>query len=141
MAHNGWRMPTPELSAAEKHAEAGERLSIPRNRAMLAIKKVATDIGLKPADRMLIDVFSGFTKEQDWEQGRRPIVWASNNYLMEHTGFSLTTLRRHMRHLVNVGLIAFKDSTNGKRWGHRDDQGYIINAHGFDLSPLALMVY
>ena len=137
MAHNGWRKPTPELSLAEEHAQAGERLSIPRNRAMLAIKKVATELGLKPADKVLLDCFSGFTKEQDWEQGRRPIVWASNEYLMQHTGFSLTTLRRHVRHLVNLRLIAFKESANGKRRGHRDDQGYITMAYGFDLAPLA----
>jgi len=137
MAQNGWRKPTPELSLAEEHAQAGERLSIPRNRAMLAIKKVATELGLKPADKVLLDCFSGFTKEQDWEQGRRPIVWASNDYLMEHTGFSLTTLRRHVRHLVNLRLISFKESANGKRRGHRDDKGYIVSAYGFDLAPLA----
>lgn len=137
MAHNGWRKPTPELGLAEKHAQAGEELSIPRNRAMLAIKKVATDLGLTPADKVLLDCFSGFTKEQDWEQGRRPIVWASNDYLMQHTGFSLTSLRRHVRHLVNLGLISFKESANGKRRGQRDDQGYIVSAYGFDLAPLA----
>lgn len=137
MTHNGWRKPTPELSAAEQYAKVGEQLSISRNRAMLAIKKVATELGLKPADKVLLDCFSGFTKVQDWEQGRRPIVWASNQYLMEHTGFSLTTLRRHVRHLVNVGLIAFKESANGKRRGRRDEQGYIVSAYGFDLAPLA----
>lgn len=38
---------------------------------------------------------------------------------------------------IDAGLIAFKDSSNGKRWGHRDDQDYIIEAYGYDLSPLA----
>jgi len=56
---------------------------------------------------------------------------------MEQTGFSLSALRRHARRLVDAGLIAFKDSSNGKRWGHRDAQDYIIEAYGYDLSPLA----
>ncbi|MDD9908550.1 MAG: plasmid replication protein RepC [Ahrensia sp.] len=137
MKHHGWRKPTPGLVEAEKHAQAGERLSVPKAQAIVAAKKVATAIGLKPQDLLLLDTLSAFTQQQDWEQGRRPIVWASNNYLMEQTGFSLPTLQRHTRHLAELGLIHFKDSANGKRWGARDEQGYIVEAYGFDLSPLA----
>ena len=137
MKQTGWRKPTPGLGIAEQLAQAGERVSIPKNKALLAIKRVAASLGLKPSDMMLLDTFGAFTKPQDWEEGRRPIVWASNAYLMEQTGFSLSALRRHARRLVDAGLIAFKDSSNGKRWGHRDDQDYIIEAYGYDLSPLA----
>ena len=137
MKHTGWRKPTPGLGIAEQHAQAGEGLSVPKNKALLAVKRVAAHLGLKPSDMMLLDTFGAFTKPQDWEQGRRPIVWASNAYLMEQTGFSLSALKRHARRLVEAGLIAFRDSSNGKRWGHRDEQGYIIEAYGYDLSPLA----
>jgi replication initiation protein RepC len=137
MKQTGWRKPTPGLGIAEQHAHAGERVSVPKNKALLAIKRVAASLGLKPSDMMLLDTFGAFTKPQDWEEGRRPIVWASNAYLMEQTGFSLSALRRHARRLVDAGLIAFKDSSNGKRWGYRDDQDYIIEAYGYDLSPLA----
>jgi len=137
MKHTGWRKPTLCLGIAEQHAKAGERVSISKNKALLAAKRVAAHIGLKAGDMMLLDTFGAFTKPQDWEQGRRPIVWASNAYLMEQTGFSLSALRRHARRLVDAGLIAFKDSSNGKRWGHRDAQDYIIEAYGYDLSPLA----
>ena len=137
MHGHGWRKPTSSLGIAEQHAQAGERVSVPKNKALLAIKRVAASLDLKPSDMMLLDTFGAFTKPQDWEEGRRPIVWASNAYLMEQTGFSLSALRRHARRLVDAGLIAFKDSSNGKRWGHRDDQDYIIEAYGYDLSPLA----
>lgn len=137
MKQTGWRKPTPGLGIAEQHAQVGERVSISKNKALLAIKRVAASLGLKPSDMMLLDTFGAFTKPQDWEEGRRPIVWASNAYLMEQTGFSLSALKRHARRLVDAGLIAFKDSSNGKRWGHRDEQDYIIEAYGFDLSPLA----
>lgn len=137
MTHNGWRKPTPGLLQAEKHAKAGERLSIPKSRAIVAAKKVAAAIGLKSQDLLLLDTFGAVTQAQDWEQGRRPIVWASNNFLMEQTGFSLATLRRHVRRLCEAGIIWMKDSPNGKRWGKRDDEGIIIEAYGFDLAPLA----
>ena len=137
MKHNGWRKPTPGLVVAEKHAQAGERLSIPKAQATSSVKRVAAAIGLKAPDLLLLDTFAAFTQPQDWEQGRRPIVWASNNFLIEQTGFSLSALRRHVRRLAELGLIWIKDSPNGKRYGRRDEDGVIIEAYGFDLAPLA----
>lgn len=137
MRHTGWRKPTPGLLQAEKYAKAGEQLSISKSQAIVAAKKIAAAIGLKSQDLLLLDTFGAVTQPQDWEQGRRPIVWASNNFLMEQTGFSLATLRRHIRRLCEVGVISMKDSPNGKRWGRRDDDGVIIEAYGFDLGPLA----
>ena len=137
MKHTGWRKPTPSLVQAEKFAQVGERLAVSKSQAIVATKKVAAAIGLKAQDLLLLDTFGAVTQKQDWEEGRRPIVWASNNFLMEQTGFTLTTLRRHVRRLCEVGVIAMKDSPNGKRWGRRDDDGHIIEAYGFDLAPLA----
>ena len=137
MKHNGWRKPTPGLVVAEQHAQVGERLSIPKTQAIVAMKKVAAAIGLKAPDMLLMDTLAAITQPQDWQQGRRPIVWASNNFLMEQGGFSLAALKRHARRLAEVGVISFKDSPNGKRWGKRDDDGFIVEAYGFDLSPLA----
>jgi replication initiation protein RepC len=137
MTHTGWRKPTPGLVAAEKHAQAGEQLSIPKSQAIVAAKKIAAAIGLKSQDLLLLDTFGAVTQPQDWEQGRRPIIWASNNFLMEQTGFSLATLKRHARRLCEAGLIAFKDSPNGKRYGYRDEEGVIVEAYGFDLAPMA----
>lgn len=137
MTQSGWRKPTPGLLQAERFAEVGERLSIPKSQAIVAVKKVAAAIGLKSQDLLLLDTFGAVTQSQDWEPGRRPIVWASNHFLMEQTGFSLATLRRHVRQLCEVGVISMKDSPNGKRWGRRDADGVIVEAYGFDLAPLA----
>lgn len=137
MQNLGWRKPTPGLVAAEMHAQVGEGLSVPKSKAIIAVKKVATHIGMKPAQLMLLDILFAFSKPQDWEQGQRPLVWPSNQYLMDQTGFSLPALKRHLRRLGELGLISFHDSPNGKRYGHRDGQGNIVEAYGFDLSPLA----
>ncbi len=137
MAHNGWRKPTSGLVVAEQHAQAGERLSVPKSQAVGAVKKVATAIGLKSPQLSLLDTLAAVTKEQDWETGRRPIVWPSNAFLMEQCGFSLAALRRHVRRLCEAGVISMQDSPNGKRWGKRDEDGHIVEAYGFDLSPMA----
>lgn len=140
MKHTGWRKPTPGLGVAEQLAQAGERVSVPKTRAFVAVKRVGAHIGLKAGDMMLLDTLGAFTQAQDWEEGRRPIVWASNAYLMEQTGFSLSALKRHARRLAESGTIAFQDSPNGKRWGRRDADGVIVEAYGFDLSPLSARV-
>ncbi|MEO1638807.1 MAG: plasmid replication protein RepC [Pseudomonadota bacterium] len=140
MVHTGWRKPTPGLGIAEQLAQAGERVAVPKSAAFVAVKRVGAHIGLKASDLMLLDTLGAFTQPQDWEERRRPIVWASNAYLMEQTGFSLSALKRHARRLAEVGVIAFKDSPNGKRWGRRNEEGHIIEAYGFDLSPMAARV-
>lgn len=137
MQNLGWRKPTPGLVAAEMYAQVGEGLSVPKSRAIIAVKKVAAHIGMKPAQLMLLDILFAFSKPQDWEERQRPLVWPSNQYLMDQTGFSLPALKRHLRRLGELGLISFHDSPNGKRYGHRDEAGQIVEAYGFDLSPLA----
>lgn len=136
LAH-GWRKPTHALGMAERLARAGEAISISKSRCVVALKRVGAHLGLKPADLMLLDTLAALTQPQDWEERRKPIVWPSNAYLIEQTGFSLSALKRHARRLAESGIIAFQDSPNGKRWGRRDDEGHIIEAYGFDLAPLA----
>ncbi len=137
MKHNGWRKPTPGLAKAEALAQVGERLSISKTQATVATRKVAAVIGLNASDMLLLDTLCAVTQPQDWEEGRRPIVWASNAFLEDQTGFSLRAVQRHTRRLCEAGIISMKDSPNGKRWGRRDDEGFITEAYGFDLAPLA----
>ena len=128
---------SPAMAQTEKVANAGQNSAIPKGRAIVALKRIGAQIGLKAADMMLLDTLGAFSQAQDWEASRRPIVWPSNALLMAQTGFSLSALKRHIRRLAEAGVIAFHDSPNGKRWGHRDTQGTLVEAYGFDLSPLA----
>jgi len=114
---SGWRKASTKLAVSEQLAQAGERVAVPKARALVAVKRVGAHIGLKAGDMLLLDTLGAFTRAQDWEEGQRPIVWASNAYLMEQTGFSLSALKRHARRLAETGVISFKDSPNGKRWG------------------------
>lgn len=119
---------------------SGRNQTVEKGRAIVALKRVGPHIGLNAADILLFDVLFAFTKPQDWESGQSAIVWASNAYLMDRTGFSLSALKRHARKLARAGIVSFRDSPNGKRWGRRDSAGYITEAYGFDLSPLAASV-
>lgn len=140
MQTSGWRKATAGLAAAEQYAQAGEQVTVPKSVAFVSVKRVGAHIGLKSGDFLLLDTLGAFTQAQDWEEGQRPIVWASNAYLMEQTGFSLSALKRHARRLAEIGVLSFKDSPNGKRWGRRDVEGRIVEAYGFDLSPLSARV-
>jgi len=113
MTQSGWRKLTLGLLQAERFAEVGERLFIPKSQRIVALEKFAAAIGLKLQDLLLLDTFGAVTQAQNWEEGRRPIVWASNHFLIEQTGFSLPTLRRHVRRLCEAGVISMKDSPNG----------------------------
>lgn len=140
MTYTGWRTPTPVLTRADDLADAGERASVSRSRAIVAVKRVAAAIGAKAGDMLLLDILVAFTRPQDWEEGARPLAWPSNAYLLDQTGLSLSALKRRSRRLCALGLITYKDSPNGKRYGHRDSQGHIVEAYGFDLSPLSARV-
>lgn len=128
---------SPSLLQTDHLAKWGAEVGVEKHRAVIAIKRIGAQIGLKAADMMLLDTLAAFSQPQDWDAGRRPIVWPSNTYLMEQTGFSLSSLKRHVRRLAEAGAIAFEDSPNGKRWGRRNADGAIVEAYGFDLSPLA----
>lgn len=64
------------------------------------------------------------------------VVHPSNATLSTRlNGMPISTLRRHLAHLVDAGLIGRRDSPNGKRYVRRYRDGN-RDVFGFDLSPL-----
>jgi replication initiation protein RepC len=104
---------------------------------LAAVKAAAPRLELATRLVYAIDWLFRFTQPQDWERGARPIVWPSALLQQEALGVSETQAKRLNRHLIELGLITMKDSPNGKRYGRRDARGRIVEAYGFDLSPLA----
>jgi replication initiation protein RepC len=99
----------------------------------------APRLGLTPAPRLVhtIDWLFRFTQPQDWETEARPIVWPSAAMQRDALGLSETQVKVLNRAFIEAGLITMKDGPNGKRYSKRDSEGCIIEAYGFDLSPLA----
>ena len=106
-------------------------------RVLAAFKAAAPALGYGPRVIHAIDWLFSFTQAQDWTPGQKPIVWPSAHLQQQALGLGVTQAKSLNRHLVEIGLVTMKDSPNGKRYGKRDVQGRIVEAYGFDLSPLA----
>ena len=140
-APSGFRRMTPGLLKADRSADkfAGLPPGVERPGQLLAaLKAAAPRLGVSPRLVHAIDWLFCFTQPQDWEPGSRPIVWPSASMQQSSLGLEETQVKQINRRLIELGLVTMRDSPNGKRYGRRHEQsGHIIEAYGFDLSPIA----
>ncbi len=136
----GFRRLTPSLLRADRTAEGfdglPEGVMVP-GQLLAAFKTAAPRLGLSPRLVHAVDWLFRFTQPQDWGRGGRPIVWPSASLQQDALGLSPTQVKALNRALIEAGVVTMKDSPNGKRYGVRDRAGRIIEAYGFDLSPIA----
>jgi replication initiation protein RepC len=112
---------------------------VSRGQALAAFKRAAVPLGLSPRLREAVDVLFAFSQAQDWQPGARPIVWPSNRKLQTTLGLARRQVQNILNALIGAHLITPLDSPTGRRWGQRDAKtGTIVEAYGFDLSPIAL---
>jgi replication initiation protein RepC len=112
---------------------------ISKGQALAAFKQAARPLGISPRLRDAIDVLFAFSAPQDWQPGSRPIVWPSNRKLETTLGLGRRQVQNVLNVLIRAHLITPVDSPTGRRWGQRDAKtGKIIEAYGFDLSPIGL---
>jgi replication initiation protein RepC len=106
---------------------------------LAAFKAAAPFLGLRASVVHAIDWLFKFTLPLDWEAGGRPIVWPSAAEQRAVFGLSAAQVKCLNRQLAELGLVIMRDSPNGKRYGVRAHgrTGPIVEAYGFDLSPLA----
>ena len=141
-AATGFRRLTPGLLKADRTAEGftglPEGVKSP-GQLLAALKAAAPRLGIPPRLVHAVDWLFRFTQPQDWERGSRPVVWPSASMQQEALGLSPTQVKEINRRLIELGLVTMKDSPNGKRYGRRHEKtGRIIEAYGFDLSPIAM---
>ena len=134
----GLRRLAPEALPIKTQADhfGGLPNGLSPGQALAAFKRAAAALGLG-AVRDLVDQLMAFSQPQDWQRGNRPIVWPSNAILQDRLGISERHVRRLLGRLIALGIIVPVDSPQGRRWGRRDSSGRIVEAYGFDLSPLA----
>jgi replication initiation protein RepC len=137
----GFRRLTPGLLKADHSAEnftgLPQGITSP-SQLLAAFKSAAPRLGISPRLVHAVDWLFRFTQLQDWEEGGRPIVWPSAAMQQEALGLSPAQVKHINRRLIELGLVTMKDSPNGKRYGMRDPKGRIVEAYGFDLSPIAV---
>lgn len=131
---------TPDMLTYQAKANGfrGLPAGVSHFHALSAFKKAAPALGVKPRIQVAVDWLFGFTRGADWEPGRRPIVWPSNEQMQADLQLSRTTVKTTIRQLGQMGLIVMRDSACGWRFGQRDDSGAIKEACGFDLSILGV---
>ena len=137
----GLRRIRPQLLNATAMAERFGGLPPNRSRGhiLAAFKRAASCLGIAPRLRDAVDVLMSYSQAQDWQAGRRPIVWPSNAALQEHLGLCKRQVQYLLRTLIDARLIVAVDSPTGRRWGRRHpESGVIVEAYGFDLAPLAV---
>ncbi|MGA0613960.1 plasmid replication protein RepC [Paracoccus sp. KR1-242] len=89
--------------------------------------------GLSDRDLTVLQALLSFHPGTKLEDPARMVVFPSNATLCERlNGMPCSTMRRHLARLVDTGLIARRDSPNGKRYRRREGPAF-----GFDLTPLA----
>jgi replication initiation protein RepC len=137
----GCRRLTPAHIQTQAIAERFQGLpeAVSKGRALAAFKQAAQPLGISPRLRDTIDVLFAFSAPHDWQPGGRPIVWPSNRKLETTLGLGRRQVQNVLNALIRAHLITPVDSPTGRRWGQRDARtGKIVEAYGFDLSPIGL---
>ena len=127
----GRRLIRAALAAKKLALEAG--CTVTRKELSAAARNAEKALGLRPAQRLVLSELVACWGEQEWE---KLLVWPSNDHLVSRTGLNARSIRRIIVQLTELKLIVAKDSPNGKRFAIRNFAGDIIDAYGFDLTPI-----
>lgn len=102
-------------------------------------KKLSKQLELTDNSFKVLEALIKFYPGDNLRPGIQLIVFAQNEQICERAfGMPESTLRDQINKLIEAGLILRKDSPNRKRYPVRDKNGTIVDAFGFDLSPLLL---
>ncbi len=136
MTQNRLRIATADTPTVNRMVKIAENLDISANEALLAFDCVAGHLGLNSNDVTLMHALVANSEPQDWLLGERPVVWPTDAELQHFTMLCPRDLKHHISNLVQADLILITQSADKERYGLRDEDGYVIEACGFDLSPL-----
>lgn len=104
------------------------------------VKQAGLELGFTSKMILLLEYYTHFTKEQDWQYGSRPIVFQSVAATAMDLGVGERQIQKLEKALFDVGALTWNDTGNYKRYGYRDrETGELIEAYGVDLSPLAAL--
>ncbi|MEH3124107.1 MAG: plasmid replication protein RepC [Sphingomonas phyllosphaerae] len=112
--------------------------AVERNRLYPVLDGAKVALGLGTPALETLKHLIGFTRPDDWQEGRTPLAWPSNYTLAERAGVTESAIKARLRQLRALGLVAAHDSAHGRRTGRRDAAGTITSAYGLDLSPLRI---
>ncbi|TPW27073.1 hypothetical protein FJU08_20915 [Martelella alba] len=132
----GWRKQTIARLQYAQMAKAAAFGRHSRAEIRHLLNRIRPALGLGTTQTFLLNILFDATYEQDWQVGRAPIVWPSNETLARQLSISVNATRDALRFLADEGLIAYQNSANCRRAGQRDRNGRIIYAYGINLALL-----
>lgn len=99
------------------------------------LSKAQAAFGITERDLTVLQGLISFFPDDAFGGNAEMIVFPSNKAICERLhGMPNSTMRRHLARLVVAGLLARRDSPNGKRYVRKRGNDRV--AFGFDLSPL-----
>ncbi|MEM9631093.1 MAG: plasmid replication protein RepC [Pseudomonadota bacterium] len=132
---SSFRKITPGMLASQRLAMSNDIPEIGKSEVAIALKRAAQPLGLASTAYHVLDILLGLSKSDDWKGGNRPVVAISNEKLAAYVGRSERTVIRAIKQLVEAQILAYRDSSTGRRWVHRNDSGEITYAYGLDFTP------
>ena len=138
----GGRIASPKLRETQEQCEdfAGLEEGVNRYDLLLLVKRAGKAAGFSPRMISLLDYYMAFTRDIDWEEGSRPIVYKALSNIAMDMGVSERQIQALEKQLFEVGAITWHDSGNHRRYGQRcEETGQILYAFGVDLTPLAYL--
>jgi len=103
------------------------------------VKDIGRRVGFTPAMISLLEYYVRFTRESDWREGGRPIVYQSQAKTACQFGVSERQIQRLETALFELGALTWDTAGNNKRFGIRSESGELLYASGVDLAPLAAL--
>ena len=140
--HGGGRISSAKLRNTIEQCEdfTGLEEGVNRYDLLLLVKRAGKHCGFSSKMIQLLDYYMAYTRDIDWEQGSRPIVYQSLSRTALDMGVSERQIQRLEQSLFEAGAITWNDSGNHRRYGQRcEDSGQILYAFGVDLTPLAYL--
>lgn len=141
-SRGGGRIASPQYRQSLSYCDdfTGLEANVDRYELLLLVKRVGKAAGFTSRMIQLLDYYFAFTKESDWRQGCRPIVYQSLARTALDLGVSERQIQKLEKQLFEAGASTWNDSGNHKRYGQRDPQsGQLLYAYGVDLTPLAYL--
>ena len=123
--------------AASYHARKQSHaplFAITNKQLLKAAADAAKALALNPKERQVLTELALSFGGQRLSTGL--LCWPSNAHLSNRTNISERTLSRVLSGLCRQGLIVARESANGKRFPIKNRKGEIVDARGFDLTPL-----
>ena len=117
--------------------ETGPERSVDKWKLYRALCEARRRLGVTDRALAVMNALLSFYPKNELSADNGLVVFPSNAQLsLRAHGMPEQTLRRHLAALIEAGLLARKDSANGKRYARRDRAGTIDEAFGFSLAPL-----